>query len=230
MPSPGKVAGAVLIGIGVAIALFTFYVAYTQCFWYAAQEKNYVDFKLTFGKWGPALGFLCLMAAIGIAFAKIGMDALRFTPPPVEQAPLTPAPSPKPTPPAPKLAPAPPIAISEAPKPPSPPPPSPPRPPAIERRPSPPPRPAARPTAPSPPSEAPSRPTSEVLRETFPPPPRIREEDLLPPPPGEREERPSPPGPPKREAGPMELKPEGETDLRTIMELLRRKRQERKRL
>ncbi len=228
MPSPGKVVGAVLIGIGVAIALFTFYVAYTQCFWYAAQEKNYVDFKLTFGKWGPALGFLCLMAAIGIAFAKIGMDALRFTPPPVEQAPPTPALPPKPAPLTPKPALAPPTAISEAPKPPSPPP-SPPQPPAVERRPSPPPRPAVRPVAPSPPSEAPSRSTSEALRATFPPPPRIREEDLLPPPPSERKERPSPPGPPRREAGSMELKPEGETDLRTIIELLRRKRQERRR-
>jgi len=225
MPSPGKVVGAVLIGIGVAMALFTFYVAYTQCFWYAAREEH-VNLALTFGKWGPALGFLCLMAAIGVAFAKIGVDALRSTPPPVERAPPTPAPSPKPAPPTPRPALAPSITVSEAPRPPSPQPPSPPRAPAVVRRPSPPPRPATRPTAPSPPPEAPSRPTSEALREAFPPPPRIREEDLLPPP-GEREERPSPPGPARREAGPMEIKPEGETDIKTIIELLRRKRQER---
>ena len=228
MPSLGKVVGAVLIGIGVAMALFTFYVAYTRCFWYAVREQH-ANLALTFGKWGPALGFLCLMAAMGIALAKIGVDALRFAPPPVEQAPPAPASPLKPTPPMPGPVLAPSTTVSEAPKPSSPQPPSPPRAPAVGRRPSPLPRPATRPAAPSPPPETPPRPASEALRETFPPPPRIREEDLLPPPPGAREERPSPPGPPRREAGSMEIKLKEKTDLKTIIELLRRKRQERRR-
>ncbi|RLI38595.1 hypothetical protein DRO60_03025 [Candidatus Bathyarchaeota archaeon] len=220
MASPGKAAGAALMGIGVAMTIFTFYVAYTQCLWWAVHEEH-MQITLTFGKWGPALAFLCLMAAMGIAFAKIGVDALRTVPPTGQAGPASVAPANVPmpvaiTPPPEERRPLPPRPRAQL---------APPR-----ERPSPPPKAvSAAPETPTPP-EARPRSISEAIR-SLPPPPPITEEDLLKRTISGHEEKSSlPPTPPRREARPeVGTGPEGETDLKAIMELLRRKRQERRR-
>lgn len=235
MAHPGRAVGVALVAIGVAMALFTFYVAYMECFWWAVHEQH-MQITLTFGKWGPALGFLCLMAAIAIAFAKIGTDALRSSLPPAgpettlsrppTQAPVSPQPSPissqytQPTPPV--IRPTtteersarPPVAPRPAPSPPRP------RAEGAEER-----RPPAQPPRPTERREAPESPWRR-----FPPPPGpIREEELLlPRPPSEegrlREERPRARA---EEGESRETTEEVKLGLEEIMEMLRRRRRSR---